>query len=75
MQETVSTFAWLCEVRGLIYAVAEGCPSYAGNYKAVYFEDFKTIAYKKGGKWVLANKTFPLTFRGGVYGMVKSLEL
>lgn len=68
-------FAWLDEVRGLVYATKVGSPTYAGNYKSVYFQDFKTLAYKKAGVWVLANKTFPLNCRGGAYGMAKALNL
>ena len=45
------------------------------NKMAVYFDDFKTIAIKNHGVWVLTNKTFPLNFRGGVYGMAKAINL
>lgn len=71
----MTQFAWLDEVRGLMYAIRTGGPSYAGNYKAVYFDDFKTLAYKRGGKWVLADKTFPLNYPGGCYGMAKALNI
>lgn len=75
MQKTVPQFAWICEVRGMLYAEKEGSPSYAGSYKVIYFKEFKTVAYKKGGKWVLANKIFPLSYRGGVYAMARDLGL
>lgn len=71
----MAQFAWLDEVRGLLYAVRTGSPSYAGNYKAVYFCDFKTLAYKRNGEWILANKTFPLDYPGGCYGMARELSI
>lgn len=68
-------FAWLCEVRGLIYAEREGAATYAGGYKSIYFRDFKTLAYRHNGQWKLANKAFPLNFTGGAYCMAKELGL
>ena len=66
-------FAWLCEVRGLIHAKSTGSPTYGGAYMAVYFEDFKALAIRRDGSWVLINKAFPLNYRGGAYGMAQSL--
>ena len=71
----MNRFAWLDEVRGLIYATRTGSPSYAGKYKAVYFGDFKALAIKRGDAWVLANRPFPINFPGGCYGMARALNI
>lgn len=64
-------FAWVCEVRGLVYAHRTDAPSGCGSYMAVYFDTFKTLAVKQDGKWKLIDKIYPLTFPGGCYNMAK----
>ena len=63
---------WLCEVRGLISPHSIGNPSYAGNYRLVYFQDFKALQVKRAGDWVFINRVIPSNIRG-VYAAMKYL--